>query len=183
MGYYVWFGNGTGSHVVHSGTVVNNTFIGAFGYAMAMSGVTNFTVENNVLVGNTSFIGDPGPNCDLRTFAPPAAFVIDPNGVRDSTVKPPFKVIPDGNYLIGIRAPNPNSDSWPFVVPPPGSTPTVRPRALSTIITTPHANFSSVGLLPARIIPGLLVVGVLAWFTWNRVLRSAKIVLRSDGEI
>ncbi|KAH9938100.1 uncharacterized protein B0H18DRAFT_965550 [Fomitopsis serialis] len=67
-------------NVSFSGTVLNNQLTGAFGYAMAISSARNFTVQGNLLTGNTSFIGGRGPNCTEGDTVPnPTAFVIDPS--------------------------------------------------------------------------------------------------------
>ncbi|KAL4256680.1 Pectin lyase fold/virulence factor, partial [Pleurotus pulmonarius] len=63
IGPRTWFGDRFGTNASVSGIVTDNEFTGAFSYAMAVSSSRNFTVRNNVLVGNTSFIGAAGPNC------------------------------------------------------------------------------------------------------------------------
>jgi hypothetical protein len=64
MGPRVWFGAGSAElQIATGGTVRNNRFSGAFGWAMAVANVENFTVSGNELVGNTSFIGERSVNC------------------------------------------------------------------------------------------------------------------------
>lgn len=64
MGPRVWFGAGSAElQMATGGTVRDNAFTGAFGWAMAAANVQEFTVTGNVLVGNTSFIGERSVNC------------------------------------------------------------------------------------------------------------------------
>jgi hypothetical protein len=65
------------NNVSFGATVRENRFTGGFGFAMAANGVKDFTVENNVLVGNTAFFGVEGVNCTTREANPitPGAFV------------------------------------------------------------------------------------------------------------
>ncbi len=92
----------------------NNTFTGAFGFAMAITSAVNFTVENNTLIGNTTFIGARGPNCSTTEMTPsPAAFIIDPNTVNTSTVQDGFATVGNGDGLTCILPPD-GGDFWPF---------------------------------------------------------------------
>ncbi|CAL1700286.1 unnamed protein product [Somion occarium] len=77
-------------------------------------GARNFTVENNALFGNTSFIGSRGPNCSNTDITPsPAPFVIDLNLTTASTTQLDFQSIPDGDGLTCILPPD-GGDFWPF---------------------------------------------------------------------
>ena len=97
-----------------SGTVYNNTFTGAFGYAMAITSAVNFTVENNTLIGNTTFIGARGPNCSTTEATPgPASFIIDQNTVRTSTIQAGFMNVSNGDGLTCILPPD-GGDFWPY---------------------------------------------------------------------
>ncbi|KAI6018315.1 hypothetical protein EDC04DRAFT_2743358 [Pisolithus marmoratus] len=69
IGPRTWFGNEYGNNVSQGGTVLANQLTGAFSYGIAMSSAKNFTVVNNVLIGNTSFIGARGPNCTSGLLA------------------------------------------------------------------------------------------------------------------
>ncbi|EMD40507.1 hypothetical protein CERSUDRAFT_111104 [Gelatoporia subvermispora B] len=114
IGPRTWFGDQYGNNVSASGTVLNNSFTGAFGYAIAMSSAFNFTVEDNVLTGNTSFIGARGPNCSSSDTLPnPAPFIIDWSSVSDSTTQVDMQNVTDGNSLTCIMPPE-GGDFWPF---------------------------------------------------------------------
>ncbi|KAK0190468.1 hypothetical protein F5146DRAFT_1223358 [Armillaria mellea] len=56
IGPRTWFGAQYGTNLSRSGTVYDNRFSGAFSYAIAITSAINFTVQDNVLFGNTSFI-------------------------------------------------------------------------------------------------------------------------------
>lgn len=114
IGPRTWFGDRYGANVSTSGIVINNKFSGAFGYGIAMSSARNFTVEQNVLFGNTSFIGSRGPNCSNSDTTPnPAPFVVDLNTTTQSTTQFDFQSIPDGDGLTCILPPD-GGDFWPF---------------------------------------------------------------------
>lgn len=61
----VWFGQRAFSNVSYGATVRDNQLTGGFGWAMAVNGIKDFTVQNNKLVGNTSFFGVQGVNCSM----------------------------------------------------------------------------------------------------------------------
>ena len=114
MGPRLWFGLEYENNVSFSGQVFNNNLTGAFGYGMGLTSARNFTVEGNILVGNTSFIGSRGPNCSSSDTTPtPAPFVTDPSFVFTSTIQSDFQTIPDGNSLTCILPPE-GGDYWPF---------------------------------------------------------------------
>jgi hypothetical protein len=170
IGPRTWFDNQYGNNVSTSGTVINNRFSGAFSYAMAMSSATNFTVENNVLFGNTSFIGSRGPNCTTGETVPtPAAFVIDLNNVQTSTTQSDFQSIPDGDGLTCVLPPD-GGDYWPF-----GGNPGA-PSTSNSTLSTPSSHTStseSIGL-PIGIVFGLLAAAIIAWFIRKWALRRAE---------
>ncbi|KAF8317015.1 uncharacterized protein EI90DRAFT_214800 [Cantharellus anzutake] len=113
MGPRTWFGDRYGLNVSFGGSVYNNQFTGGFGYAMAMSAVTNFTVENNVLFDNTSFIGSRGPNCSSTDNTPtPEPFVADQNSVVDCDLQSSIVRVSDGDSLTCIMPTD--GDFWPF---------------------------------------------------------------------
>jgi hypothetical protein len=100
---------------------MDNQLSGAFGYAIAISSARNFTVENNVLFGNTSFIGARGPNCSNTDTTPsPQPFVLDLNNTVSSTTQLDFQTIPDGDSLTCILPPD-GGDYWPFKPQPSGN--------------------------------------------------------------
>lgn len=128
IGPRTWFGDRYLKNVSFSGTVLSNHLSGAFGYAMAITSARNFTVQNNVLFGNTSFIGSRGPNCTTFDTTPtPQPFVVDYNNTDSLTLQPDFDQISDGDSLTCILPPD-SGDYWPF-----GGNP-------STNSTTPNNN-------------------------------------------
>ncbi|KAF8659128.1 hypothetical protein AX16_001898 [Volvariella volvacea WC 439] len=114
IGPRTWFGDRYQDHVCHSGSVINNSFSGAFSYAMAITSARDFTVENNTLFGNTSFIGARGPNCSSTDMVPtPAPFVLDLNNTRSLNIQSGFQFISDGDALTCVLPPE-GGDFWPF---------------------------------------------------------------------
>jgi parallel beta-helix repeat protein len=113
VGPRTWFGNQYLQNISFSGTVLDNRLSGAFSYGIAMSSAANFTIENNVMFGNYSFIGASGPNCSTSDIVPtPAAFVYD-NSSTGVTIQSDFLLIPDANSLTCVLPPD-NGDYWPY---------------------------------------------------------------------
>jgi len=114
IGPRTWFGDRFLKNVSFSGTVLSNSLSGAFGYAIAITSARNFTVENNALFGNTSFIGSRGPNCTTFDTTPiPQPFVVDRNNTDGLSLQPNFVQIPDGDSLTCILPPD-GGDYWPY---------------------------------------------------------------------
>lgn len=88
---------------------------------MAITSARNFTMQNNVLFGNTSFIGSRGPNCTTYDTTPtPQPFVVDYNNTDSLTLQSDFVQIPDGDSLTCILPPD-GGDYWPFGGNPTGN--------------------------------------------------------------
>ncbi|KAJ3831913.1 hypothetical protein F5878DRAFT_41917 [Lentinula raphanica] len=165
IGPRTWFGTRYGNNVSLSGQVYNNRLSGAFSYAIGMTSAKNFTVENNVLFGNTSFIGARGPNCSSSDTTPtPAAFVIDLNTVSQSTTQSNFTTINDGDSLTCVQPPD-GGDYWPFGGNPSTSTPSSP--------SSSHSSSSTVGIV-VGVIVGVLFVAVLTFFIRRWVLKRAE---------
>jgi hypothetical protein len=114
IGPRIWFGPQYGWNMSQNGTVYDNRFTGAFGFGMAISSATNFTVQDNILVGNTSFIGANGPNCTTTEYMPsPAAFVFDTNNTKNMNVQSDFEIVPTADGLTCVMPPQ-GGDFWPF---------------------------------------------------------------------
>lgn len=93
---------------------MSNHLSGAFGYAIAITSARNFTVQNNNLFGNTTFIGSRGPNCTNYDNTPtPQPFVLDRNNTDGLSVQSEFVGISDGDSLTCILPP-PDGDYWPY---------------------------------------------------------------------
>lgn len=180
VGPRTWFTNRYLDNIAINGQAVNNHFSGAFGYAIAVTSATNFTVEGNVLFGNTSFIGSRGPNCSSTDITPtPMEFVVQWNNTLNSKLQSDFHAIPDGDGLTCILPPD-GGDYWPFGGNPNstqtgnGSSPT------STSGTGSHSHGS--GALSAgskagiaiAVIFGLLAIGLATYVVRRRAVTSQR---------
>jgi hypothetical protein len=93
---------------------LSNHLSGAFGYAIAITSARNFTVQGNVLFGNTTFIGSRGPNCTTFDSTPsPQPFVLDRNNTELLSIQSDFTEISDGDALTCILPPD-GGDYWPY---------------------------------------------------------------------
>ncbi|KAF8510506.1 hypothetical protein BU17DRAFT_98018 [Hysterangium stoloniferum] len=135
MGPRVWFGDYFQNNISHGAVVTGNQFEGAFAYAMAISTASNFTVQDNVLVGNdTAFIGTIASDCsnpDTRT-APGPPFVVEQSRVTDSNLQSDFVNIVVGDNLLCIRPPT-GGELWPFK-----STVDGIPATPATLVSSPR---------------------------------------------
>ena len=82
---------------------------------MGVSSALNFTIENNSLFGNTSFIGINGPNCTAGVPTP-SAFIIDLNNTQSMTVQSDFQTVANADGLTCLLPPQ-GGNYWPFRVP------------------------------------------------------------------
>ena len=170
IGPRIWFGNQYGNNVSTGGTVENNQLTGAFSYGIAISSVTNFTVENNVLIGNTSFIGARGPNCTANDPTPsPAAFVIDLSNVSQSTTQLDFTSVSDADSLTCVLPPD-GGDYWPFGGNPNPSVPPVSPPEPATPTGSNHPSAGTTAGIIIGAIIAVILVGVITWFVRKRAL-------------
>lgn len=107
---------------------------------MAITSARNFTVHDNVLVGNTTFIGARGPNCSTTEVTPgPASFIIDPSTVSDSNIQQGFMNVSNGDGLTCIQPPT-GGDFWPF-----GGNPNPAPGEPAAPGVTPDAAQAALG--------------------------------------
>ena len=175
IGPRTWFGNEYGNNVSTGGIVQDNQLTGAFSYGVAMSSATNFTVENNVLIGNTSFIGVRGPNCTASDSVPsPAAFVIDFGSVQKSTTQFDFTSVADGDSLICVSPPA-GGDYWPFGGNPNSSAPPVSPPEPSTT-TSSHSSAGTTAGIIIGAIAAVILVAVISWFVRKRTLKRLEAI-------
>lgn len=150
---------------------------------MAISSAQNFTVQNNFLVGNTTFIGSRGPNCSTtEPTPPPEAFIIDWSLVTESSIQSDFQNTTDGDGLTCILPPD-GGDYWPFGGNPnpvpgepvaPGSptpSPTNKPGSAQTSTSGGLSGGAKAGIALA-VIFGLLFIAVLTWFIRRKTLAS-----------
>lgn len=134
-----------------------------------MSSAKSFTVENNVLIGNASFIGARGPNCTANDpTPPPSAFVIDLNTTTQSTTQLDFVSVSDGDSLTCVMPPA-GGDYWPFggQPTPPESSPSATPAPSS------HSNTgATVGIIFGAI-AAVLMIAVIAWYVRKWAIKRA----------
>ncbi|EGO02398.1 hypothetical protein SERLA73DRAFT_178325 [Serpula lacrymans var. lacrymans S7.3] len=173
IGPRTWFGNEYRNNVSTGGTVINNQLTGAFSFAIAMSSANNFTVENNELVGNTSFIGARGPNCTSNDpTPPPSAFIIDLSNVAKSTTQTNFLNVSDGDSLTCILPPD-GGNYWPYGGnPASNSTPPIGPPEPNKITSSHSSTGTTVGLV-VGIIGGIIFIGAATWFIRKWALRRS----------
>ena len=184
VGPRTWFGDQYLNNVSLSGTVLNNQLSGAFGYGMAISSAQNFTVQGNVLVGNTSFIGSRGPNCSTTDTTPdPAAFVQDQNTVQSSNIQSDVSIISDGDSLTCIMPPD-GGDYWPYGGNPSSSQPSPGSSATPSASGSPSSAGGG-GLsggakagIAIGVILGVVVIGVLTHFIRKAALQRARMAGR-----
>ena len=178
IGPRTWFAGEYGNNVSTSGTVINNQFTGAFSYAIAMSSAVNFTVENNVLIGNTTFIGAIGPNCSTDGTMPnPSAFVIDQNNVQSSITQFDFQPISNGDGLTCVMPPA-GGDFWPFGGNPGASSqnppvPIPEPNSPNSSSSSASLTAGQKGGIAVGVIGGLLFVALATWFIRRRALQRS----------
>lgn len=171
IGPRTWFGNEYLNNVSTGGTVLNNQLTGAFSYGIAISSATNFTVENNVLIGNTSFIGARGPNCTTGDPTPsPAPFIIDINNTAQSTTQSDFADTSDGDSLTCVLPPD-GGDYWPFGGNPSAS-PTPSPSPSPS--TSSHSSTGEIVGIVIGVIAGILFVALAAWYIRKWALKRAE---------
>ncbi|KIJ22646.1 hypothetical protein M422DRAFT_57130 [Sphaerobolus stellatus SS14] len=183
IGPHTWFGNHYLAKVNEGGTVLDNQFEGAFGYAIALTSAYNFTVQGNTLVGNTSFIGSRGPNCSTTDQTPQSEpFVIQTTSVNGSNAQSDFANIVDGNSLICVVAP-PGGDFWPFGKPHGSSSPPPIPGDESDgsdgsgsgsgggggggSTSTKSSTGKKVGIA-VGVVGGILFIAIIVWFSRRR---------------
>lgn len=149
--------------------MLNNKLTGAFSYGIAISSATNFTVENNDLVGNTSFIGARGPNCTTGDPTPsPAAFVIDINNTAQSTTQSNFLDNTNGDALTCVLPPA-GGDYWPFGGNPSSSSSPTSPEPS----TSSHSSTGKIVGIVLGVILGILFVAFVAWYIRRWAVKRA----------
>ncbi|KAL4247023.1 Right handed beta helix domain-containing protein [Abortiporus biennis] len=173
IGPRTWFGDRYGNNVSQSGTVLNNRLSGAFGYGIAMTSARNFTVENNVLFGNTSFIGARGPNCSTTDATPnPGPFVVDYNTTQQSTVQVDFQNITDGDGLTCILPPD-GGDYWPFGGNPSNPTSSGTPTLGQGATSSNGLSGGAKAGIAIGVILGVVAVAILTYFLRKRAIDRA----------
>ncbi|EIW76326.1 hypothetical protein CONPUDRAFT_139719 [Coniophora puteana RWD-64-598 SS2] len=176
IGPRVWFGGKYNNNVSTGGTVINNEITGALTYGIAMASATNFTVENNFLHTNYSFIGTKGPNCST-SVAPPTPFLFDLTNVNTSSVQGAF-ANNSASYLV-CMVPPPVSDAiWPFGGDPTATdgTPPVPPPEPNVARPAAHGIRESGGDIAGIVVGtlgGVAVVAAAAYVIRRWAIRRA----------
>lgn len=116
-----------------------------------MTSAVNFTVENNVLLGNTSFIGSRGPNCSADDPTPTsAAFIVSQANVTSSTLQSDFQSVQDAKGLTCVQPPD-GGDYWPYGGnPSPGNFTPPLPLSSSASTSAPGPSSSAQAKSPGR---------------------------------
>ncbi|KAI0286460.1 hypothetical protein BC826DRAFT_917816, partial [Russula brevipes] len=114
IGPPVWYGDSLRTNITTSGSVLNNRFTGAFGYAIAVASAQNFTVQGNTLFENTSFITSRGPDCNATEVTPTSApFIVDYSNVTNTTLQSDFQAVQNCKKLTCAVPPN-GGNYWPY---------------------------------------------------------------------
>ncbi|KIY52617.1 hypothetical protein FISHEDRAFT_25752, partial [Fistulina hepatica ATCC 64428] len=168
IGPRTWFGDEYGSNVSSSGTVHGNRFSGAFSYGIVVNSAKNFTVLDNDLFGNLSFIGARGTNCsDTETLPSPAAFIVERNTTASSNLQSNFTNVTSADSLTCVLPPD-GGDYWPY-----GGNPSAKSGSTS------HSSGLSGGAIAGAVIGvlvGVAALGVACWFIrrWAMNRREAQ---------
>ncbi|CUA70355.1 hypothetical protein RSOLAG22IIIB_00714 [Rhizoctonia solani] len=113
VGNRVWFGDKFGRNRNFGGIVRNNRLTGAFGWGVVVSGTRDFVVENNEIVGNSTFIGFRGVNCSITEALPsPEPFLYDSNGTDSTVIPSNYPDVRLDGALLCITSPD-GGDYWP----------------------------------------------------------------------
>ncbi|KAF8914331.1 hypothetical protein CPB84DRAFT_1758992 [Gymnopilus junonius] len=181
VGPRTWFGDKFGNNVSRNGNIHNNRLTGAFSYGMAISSATNFTVQGNIMFGNTAFIGARGPNCSTTDVVPsPGPFIVDLNTTKSSSLQSSFVPIDDGNSLTCVLPPN-GGDFWPEGLNPSNTT----ASGASGTSGSGSSNHGKSAGVAVGVIVGVIVCGVAAWFVRKYVVsrREATRLFNSTRNI
>ncbi|KAF9057830.1 hypothetical protein BJ165DRAFT_1411935 [Panaeolus papilionaceus] len=164
IGPRTWFGDKFGDNVVRNGIVRGNKFAGAFSYGIAVTSADNFQVQENSLIGNTSFIGGRGPQChDTDVVPDPAPFIMDPNSLRSTSLQSDFIPTRDGDSLTCVLPPN-GGDFWPFGTNPSNTSSPFSPTNGPGVTTASDLAkpSSSTGIVVGVLI-GIFFAGAAGW--------------------
>jgi parallel beta-helix repeat protein len=184
IGPQTWFVDQFGANVSSSGTVLNNSLTGAFGYGIAVTSARNFTVQGNILIGNTSFIGARGPNCSASDPTPAsAAFIVELANVTTTSLQSGFQSVQDAEGLTCVLPPD-GGNYWPYGGNPLSSPTSTSPTATSTSSSAKHRSSGSkaglaIGIIAAVVVIILGIFLVRRWALKREVTKSAGVHPRS----
>ena len=174
IGPRTWFNDRYGSNVSFSGSVYDNVLSGAFGFGIAITSARNFTVQDNILVGNTSFIGSRGPNCTDESTISSVPFLVAYANVTDTTLQSDFQSVPNGDGLTCIVPPE-GGDYWPYGGQPSSSS---TPPSTTLQPTASNNNKLSSGAktgIAIGVICGFVIVATATWFIRKWALRRQEL--------
>ncbi|CAE6429404.1 hypothetical protein ACGC1H_000916 [Rhizoctonia solani] len=144
VGLRVWFGTKWGNATAFGASVIGNKISGAFGFGMAVSGVSNFNIMDNTITGNSSFIGAKGPNCTTSDIVPPAVdFVVDPNTFASSKIGGTVFKAHGITALLCVTPPRGGGNVWPLGTWPNSSSLVL--ESSTTPTTTPASSWCFAG--------------------------------------
>lgn len=138
---------------------------------MGISSARNFTVQNNVLVGNTSFIGSTGPKCHPANTTPSSQpFVAQMDNITQSSIQSNFVNVTDAGSLVCVVPPSGGS-LWPFGESHAPGTPPPVPGVTSPAPATHQGmNTATKVGIAIGVISGTLIIAILSWFIRKRLL-------------
>lgn len=140
---------------------------------MAAASLANFVVQDNVLVGNTTFIGAQGPNCTKKNPDVPAsqAFVSQDSTITGSKLQDGFTNVTDGDNLNCIVPPN-GGDYWPYGKSHAQDAPPFVPDAFGG--GSGLSTGAKVGVAIA-VLAGAVFVGLVVWYVprWVKQRRNS----------
>ncbi|KIR42915.1 hypothetical protein I307_05080 [Cryptococcus deuterogattii 99/473] len=122
LGPDAWFSDQRfGSNKSFGGVIQDNRFSGAFAFGMGITSAKDFIIQNNTFFGNTSFIGNYGPNCTTgdKTPHPSDPLLEEESTLQNTTISvpasSPFQFV--NGTAIGLTCfvpPESASYSWPY---------------------------------------------------------------------
>lgn len=184
IGPRTWFGDRYGNNVSKNGIVLDNRLTGALSYGIAITSASNFTVQNNVMFGNTSFIGARGPNCSTSDIVPtPAAFIMDTNTTSNLAIQSDFQTIPDGNSLTCVLPPN-GGDYWPFGLNPSNTSTTATsagPTSTPGKGSPPSKSHNSAAAVAVGVIAGIIACAIVSYFIRKWAIKRSEAQLRLNS--
>ena len=149
-----------------------------------MTSASNFTVQDNVLFGNTSFIGSRGPNCSASDPTPSsAAFIVDMANVSSSSLQSNFKSVPDARGLTCVLPPD-GGDYWPYggnpsqgnftppITEPSASAPASSASAQAKPKSGGHSSGAKAGLAIGIIIGVIAIIAAILFIRRRAVHRQ-----------
>lgn len=167
--------------------VLDNRLTGALSYGIAITSASNFTVQNNVMFGNTSFIGARGPNCSTSDIVPtPAAFIMDTNTTSNLAIQSDFQTIPDGNSLTCVLPPN-GGDYWPFGLNPSNTTSSSTTTASAGPTSTagkgspPSKSHNSGAAIAVGVIVGIIACAIISFFIRKWAIKRSEAQLHPSS--